>query len=199
MPETSQAGLRRCLRAARRAVGAADRVAAAATVDATLRRMGLPRPRSRISAYLASDGELDPAIIVRRALALGCEVHMPVITGLRRRRMRFEPWPTGPRHSAAEGDSARWFDLVLTPLVGFDDNGNRIGRGAGFYDRHFAFLRHRNAWHRPLMLGLAFELQRVDRLPAKSCDVPLWGIVTERGVHGRAAARNRGKPAENGS
>ncbi|MBF8291614.1 MAG: hypothetical protein HW417_1232 [Steroidobacteraceae bacterium] len=198
MPETSQAGLRRCLRAARRAVGASDRVAAAAAVDATLRSMGLPRPRSRISAYLASDGELDPAIIVRRALALGCEVHMPVITSLRRRRMRFEPWPPGPRHPAAEGASARWFDLVLTPLVGFDDEGNRIGRGAGFYDRYFAFLRHRNAWHRPQMLGLAFELQRVDRLPAEPRDVPLWGIVTERGVHGRAAARNRGKPAEIG-
>jgi 5-formyltetrahydrofolate cyclo-ligase len=49
------------------------------------------------------------------------------------------------------------------------------------------------------MLGLAFELQRVERLPAKPCDVPLWGIVTERGVHGRAATLNRGKQRENGS
>ena len=199
MPEIDPTGLRRRLRAARRAVGASDRVAAAAAVDAMLKRMGLPRPLSRISAYLASDGELDPAIIVRRALALGCEVHMPVITSLRRRRMRFERWPPGPRHCAAGGDPARWFDLVLTPLVGFDDDGNRIGRGAGFYDRHFEFLRHRNAWHRPLMLGLAFELQRVERLPAKPRDVPLWGIVTECGVYGRAAALNREKHGENGS
>jgi 5-formyltetrahydrofolate cyclo-ligase len=55
------------------------------------------------------------------------------------------------------------------------------------------------AWHRPLLLGLGFELQRVERLPAKSRDVPLWGIVTERGIHGPAAALIRGKPAENGS
>ena len=199
MPDNNQAGLRRRLRAARRAVGAAERLAAAASVDAALARIGLPRPRSRISAYLAMDGELDPAIVVHRALALGCEVHMPVITSLRRRRMRFAPWPADPRRPHAENDVARWFDLVLVPLVGFDDDGNRLGMGAGFYDRHFAFLRHRNSWHRPLMLGLAFEIQRVDRLPAKPRDVPLWGIVTERDVHGRAAARNRGKPAENGS
>lgn len=199
MPDPSQGDLRPRLRAARRAIGAVDRLAAAIAVDAALRCMGLPRPRSRIAAYQASDGELDPAIIVRRALALGCEVHMPVITSLRHRRMRFETWPPGPRHSAAGGDPTRWLDLVLTPLVGFDEEGNRIGRGAGFYDRHFAFLRHRNAWQRPLMLGLAFELQRVERLPAKPCDVPLWGIVTERGVHGCAAAVRRAKHGENGS
>lgn len=199
MPEINQTGLRRRLRAARRAVGDADRIAAAASVDATLARMGLPRPRSRISAYVAFDGELDPAIVVRRALALGCEVHMPVITSLRCRRMRFAPWPDDPRRPRAEHDIARWFDLVLVPLVGFDDEGNRLGMGAGFYDRHFTFLRHRIAWQRPLLLGLAFEVQRVDGLPAKPRDVPLWGIVTERRIHGRAAARNRGKPAENGS
>jgi 5-formyltetrahydrofolate cyclo-ligase len=199
MPDGDQAGLRRRLRAARRAVGSADRLIAAAAVDATLARMGLPRPRSRIAAYQAMDGELDPAMIVRRAIALGCKVHIPVITSLRHCRMRFVPWPADPRRPPAEGDAARWLDLVLVPLVGFDDDGNRLGMGAGFYDRHFEFLLHRNAWHRPLLLGLGFELQRLERLPARRRDVPLWGIVTEHRVHGRAAARNREKPAENGS
>lgn len=198
MPDVDLTSLRRRLRAARRAVGADERLAAAQAVDATLRSMGLPRPRSRISAYLADDGELDPAIIVTRALALGCEVHVPVITSLRRRQMRFERWPPDQRPADARGDAAHWFDLVLTPLVGFDDSGNRIGRGAGFYDRHFAFLRHRRTWHRPLMLGLAFELQHVEKLPATAHDVPLWGIVTERGIHGRAAAATAGETAEKG-
>ena len=188
MPENLQAGLRGRLRQARRAVGAADRAAAAIAVAATLARMGLPRPQSRIAVYQATDGEIDPALVVRRALALGCEVHLPVITSLRGRRMRFAPFPVAARHPLADSDPARWLDLVITPLVGFDDEGNRLGRGAGFYDRHFAFLRHRRVWHRPLLLGLAFELQRVEGLPAQARDVPLWGIVTERGVHGRAAA-----------
>ncbi len=191
MPDSDQAGLRRRLRAARRAVGAADRIAAAAAVDATLARMGLPRPGSRIAAYQAMDGEIDPAVVLRRALALGCQVHLPVITSFRRQRMRFG--------APSEHDAARWLDLVLVPLVGFDADGNRLGMGAGFYDRHFSFLRHRSAWHRPLLIGLGFELQRVQRLPAKPRDVPLWGVVTERGVYGRAAALHCGKPAENGS
>ena len=199
MIEVSETGLRRRLRAARRAAGVAERRAAAAAVDATLARMSLPRPRTRISAYEAMDGELDPAIVLRRARALGCEVQVPVITSMRQRRMRFAPWPIEPGRPPEACDAARWCDLVLVPLVGFDDEGNRLGMGAGFYDRHFAFLRHRNAWQRPLLLGLAFEVQRVERLPAKPRDVPLWGIVTERGVYGRAAARNRGKPAGKGS
>jgi 5-formyltetrahydrofolate cyclo-ligase len=199
MADSDQAGLRRCLRDARRAVSAADRAAAAVAVDETLRGMGLPRARTRIAAYQAMDGELDPSRILRRALAIGCEVYLPVITSVRRRRMRFVRWPAGSRQLPAAGDATRWFDLVLVPLVGFDEDGNRLGMGAGFYDRHFSFLRHRHAWQRPLLLGLGFEAQRVESLPAKPRDVPLWGIVTERGIHGRAAALKRGKPAENGS
>jgi 5-formyltetrahydrofolate cyclo-ligase len=191
MPDNDQTALRRRLRAARRAVGAADRVAAAIAVDAALARLGLPRPRSRIAAFQAMDGEIDPSVIIRRALALGCEVRLPVITSLRGRRMRFAPHPAATVYARPDGDKGRWLDLVLVPLVGFDDEGNRLGMGAGFYDRHFAFLRHRSAWHRPLLLGLGFELQRVPHLPPKPRDVPLWGVVTERGVHGRAAALMR--------
>ena len=163
----------------------AERPAAAAAVDASLAQLGLPRARARIAAYRATDGEIDPAILLRRARALRCEVYFPVITSLRGRRMRFVD-------DDARDIGARWLDLVLVPLVGFDASGNRLGMGAGFYDRHFAFLRHRRAWHRPRLIGLAFEVQRVERLAANTHDVPLWGIVTERGIYGTAAAHARG-------
>ncbi|MGQ0429573.1 MAG: 5-formyltetrahydrofolate cyclo-ligase [Gammaproteobacteria bacterium] len=185
MIEVDKAGLRRRLRAARRAVGDAPRADAALAVDAALARMGLPRPGSRIAAYRAMDGELDPSPAVRRALAIGCTVHFPVIESFRSARMRFaEPRGDG----CAPGNAARWLDLVLVPLVGFDAQGHRLGMGAGFYDRQFAFLRHRRAWLRPRLLGVAFDLQRVPQLPADAHDLPLWGIVTERGVYGRAAS-----------
>jgi 5-formyltetrahydrofolate cyclo-ligase len=60
--------------------------------------------------------------------------------------------------------------------------------GAGFYDRHFAWLRHRQYWRRPLLVGIAFEIQRLERLPPQPHDVPLWRIVTEQGVYGRHGA-----------
>ena len=86
-------------------------------------------------------------------------------------------------------DHPRWLDLVLVPLVGFDARGHRLGMGAGLYDRHFAFLRQRRAWRRPLLIGLAFEAQKVVRLAEEAHDVQLDGVVTERGVYGRAVAR----------
>jgi 5-formyltetrahydrofolate cyclo-ligase len=191
MADGERPALRWRLRAARRAIAAAERPGAAAAVDAALRSLGLPRPGTRIAAYRAMDGEIDPAIVLGRASALGCQIHYPVITSLRSRRMRF----------ATEGDagdgvtpvvrSGHWLDLVLVPLVGFDARGNRLGMGGGFYDRHFAFLRNRRAWRRPLLIGLAFELQRVPRLYDAAHDVPLWGIVTERGIYGLAAAHAR--------
>jgi 5-formyltetrahydrofolate cyclo-ligase len=193
MAVSDQARLRRRLRAARRALGTPDRIAAAAAIDAALAGMGLPRPRSRIAAYQAMDGEIDPSAVIRRALATGCELHLPAITSFRRRQMRFVPYPADLRRRPADGGIARWLDIVLVPLVAFDDAGNRLGMGAGFYDRHFAFLRHRSAWRRPLLIGLGFELQRVARLTARPHDVPLFGVVTERGVYGRAAALGRWK------
>jgi 5-formyltetrahydrofolate cyclo-ligase len=76
----------------------------------------------------------------------------------------------------------RRLDLVLTPLVAFDDHGMRIGVGRGYYDRCFRFLLTRAAWRRPKLLGVSYELQHVPRIAAEPWDVPLWGAVTEAAV-----------------
>ena len=74
--------------------------------------------------------------------------------------------------------NTRALDLVLAPLVAFDDQGNRLGMGGGFYDRHFGNLPQ---CLRPLLVGVAHEVQRADALPAAPWDVPLDGILTEAG------------------
>ena len=71
-------------------------------------------------------------------------------------------------------------DLVLLPLVGFDDAGGRLGMGGGFYDRSLAYLARRQSWRKPTLLGLAHECQKVDRLAQASWDVPLAGTVTDK-------------------
>jgi 5-formyltetrahydrofolate cyclo-ligase len=68
------------------------------------------------------------------------------------------------------------------PLVGFDPRGNRIGMGKGYYDRALSFRRRQQHWKTPRLVGLAFECQRVDALPARAHDVPLDALVTEAGT-----------------
>jgi 5-formyltetrahydrofolate cyclo-ligase len=177
--------LRRRMRAARRAVPAAERAPAAAAIDRHIASLGLPHAGSRISAFAPFDGETDPSVVLRRSRALGCRVYFPEITHLRRRRMRFV---SGAGTGAAAALDPRWLDLVLVPLVAFDARGTRLGMGAGFYDRYFEFLRHRRIWLRPRLLGVAFDVQRLEHIATFDHDVPLWGIVTERGIYGRAAA-----------
>jgi 5-formyltetrahydrofolate cyclo-ligase len=58
----------------------------------------------------------------------------------------------------------------------------RVGVGRGYYDRCFRFLLGRNAWQRPKLLGVAYELQHLPYIETQAWDIPLWGAVTEAGV-----------------
>jgi len=73
-------------------------------------------------------------------------------------------------------------DIVFTPLVGFDDALNRLGQGAGHYDRAFERLQD------VLKIGLAWSCQQVEALPIESWDVPLDMIVTEQRIFERESA-----------
>ena len=69
-------------------------------------------------------------------------------------------------------------DLALVPGVAFDRDGRRLGYGGGFYDRLLPQLRPD-----ALCLGLCFDLQVVDRVPAGRNDVTVAGIITDHGVY----------------
>ena len=69
------------------------------------------------------------------------------------------------------------FDMLLMPLVGYDKFGNRLGMGAGYYDRYLEPLRYLDI---PYRLGVAYELQQVDHIRVSDWDVPLHGLINER-------------------
>lgn len=69
-------------------------------------------------------------------------------------------------------------DMVIVPGIGFDLQGNRLGRGRGFYDR---FLAHRD-WS-GIACGLALKEQVLDSVPVSEHDMKIQILVTDAGVH----------------
>jgi len=148
---------------------------------------------SKIACYLATDGEIDPEYIVRTAWQLRKHVYLPVLSPFQS-KLYFAPYQAGmemhlnrfgiwePGCSPVNWINAWQLDLMLLPLVAFDQDGNRLGMGGGFYDRSLAYRRSRTHSLRPKLIGLAHELQREQQLAANSWDIPLDMIATEERV-----------------
>lgn len=145
----------------------------------------------RIAAYCAVNGEIGLNTLIDHALAEGKEIYLP---NLDQQALRFAPYFHGqkmrinrfrlPEPDVNDGEmlSPGALDLVLAPLVVFDSNRNRIGMGGGFYDRSFAFRK--NSEHgRPLLIGVAHEIQKVDRIVPEEWDVRLDMIVTDQAIY----------------
>jgi 5-formyltetrahydrofolate cyclo-ligase len=182
--------LRQRLRAQRLDLSVAERQAAALAVASRLTKMAEFVTASTIAGYWACHGELDPAPLLERAWVMGKTVYLPILVGdalqfalyrpdapLRRNRFHIPE----PEVSPAEWLLPSTLDLVLMPLIAFDSTGTRLGMGGGFYDRSFAFLRDLGeSGHRPRLVGLAYEFQRVEALVRQPWDVPLDAAATEQ-------------------
>ncbi len=107
--------------------------------------------------------------------------------------LRFAPWKPGDalvtnRYGIPEPDvapdvalEAGDMVLIVLPLVGFDADCHRLGMGGGWYDRSLAF-RHAQAAP-PLLVGAAFEAQRLDAIAVEVWDVRLDAVCSERATY----------------
>ena len=189
----SRAQLRRQLRDARRALTPVQQRQAALDLYRQLAQHPLFRRSRHVALYLPNDAEIDPRLLLRAAQRRGKRTYLPVLNAWPQTKMVFQRVLAGEklranRFGIAEPhiDRARqrkvWaLDLVLMPLVGFDESGGRLGMGGGFYDRSLAYRGRRSAWHKPVLLGLAHECQKVEKLSQASWDVPLQGTLTDKG------------------
>jgi 5-formyltetrahydrofolate cyclo-ligase len=181
--------LRAGMRAARRAISPSDRALADLQIVGHIRRLPEFRSARNVALFLAFDGEPSLTGVIAAAAARGKRVYAPVLTA---ERMHFAELDTRAalatnffgilEPALGRPIDARDLDLVLTPLVAFDERGVRVGVGRGYYDRCFGFLLNRRHWRRPKLIGVAYELQRVGLMARQAWDVPLTAAVTEAGV-----------------
>jgi 5-formyltetrahydrofolate cyclo-ligase len=185
--------LRRELRMARRSLKSADHALRSARAAASIQRMPAFKTGARVAIYIPFDHETEPVALIAAAHRRGVRLYVPVVSDLRHRKLKFHPL-TGPMRPGAFGISVparqrtpvqpRWFDLIVVPLVGVDAAGRRLGMGGGFYDRALDFRRTRRCWMGPLLVGLAFDCQRVSDIHADPWDVRLDCLATDsRVVH----------------
>jgi 5-formyltetrahydrofolate cyclo-ligase len=181
------------MRKRRASLSPPERAAAANSVALRVaRELALPRG-TRVGLYLSMGSELDTAPLLALARRRGWRVYVPVLHGREAQSMWFQPLAgplranrfgiPEPQADAQQRLAPRWLGVVFVPVVAFDDAGHRIGSGAGFYDRSFAYLRRRGAWRKPPLVGLAYDAQRTASIEPREWDVPLDAVVTERAIH----------------
>jgi len=186
--------LRKSLRQQRKALTPYTQAEHALGLDKQLSNCSLFKRSKRIAAYLAADGEIDPVFVIENAWRSNKKIYLPVLAPFAN-RLYFAPYFVNSkmklnRYQIAEPDvhPKHWLkpqqlDLILMPLVGFDKTGNRLGMGGGFYDRSLSFSHFRKTTSRPYLIGLAHQLQHIDKLPHQAHDVPMHMIATEQELH----------------
>lgn len=141
-----------------------------------------------IAGFWPFDGEPDLVPLFRQLMDAGCDLALPVISTRQKGLMKFCRWQRDiplvkNRFEIFEpqGQPAlnpRDFDLMIIPLVAYDRFGNRLGMGAGYYDRHLEPLRDCPS---PVRMGVGYGLQEVKFIDKNAWDIPLHGVVNERG------------------
>jgi 5-formyltetrahydrofolate cyclo-ligase len=142
----------------------------------------------KIALSLAHDGEIDTFEFIHWCWANKKQVYLPVVHPFSQGHLLFLQYTIDsemvlnrygiyePKLEQLHSSPIKALDLIFTPLVAFDQQGNRIGMGGGYYDRMLA------PWYKektgPYPIGLAHDCQLVNNLPIEEWDVPLPEIIT---------------------
>lgn len=138
-----------------------------------------------IALYVSFDGEISTEKLIKTLWAQDKHVYLPVLHPFNPNHLlflrylpetpmlknKFGIWE--PKLNVQNVLPLKELDILFTPLVAFDKQGNRLGMGGGFYDR--TLQNWRNSSFIPV--GLAHQCQQVEQLPTEAWDVPLHQIL----------------------
>ena len=136
-----------------------------------------------MAGYHAHQDEADPALLLAALTRKGAHIAFPRVIA-KEQALEFHLVPDGEIlrpgtygiHEPLEHWPRAVPDIVLVPLLAFDEHGYRLGYGGGYYDRTLSSLLHARA------IGIAYAGQRMDFLPHDAHDYPLDAILTENGL-----------------
>lgn len=185
--------LRKEVRRRRRALTSNQRQQAAFNLLRNLRHFPHFQSSQHIAIYLTNDGEIDTSVLIADLQKRGKTLYLPVLHPFKSGHLSFIRWHSAtrmttnkfnipePSFNSDEIIPTAMLQLICMPLVAFDEEGNRLGMGGGFYDRSLAFMQGQG--NKPALLGLAYELQKTASIPAEPWDIPLDAIATDRKLY----------------
>lgn len=190
----SKEKLRQQLRAARNALPAPQRDQAADSICTRAMQLPYYKDSQHVALYWPHDDEIGTLPLLHQCLEQKKHCYLPVLLLDPHQKLAFASYSLEtplvknrygilePELSFAKLISLMDLDTIFVPLVGFDNQGRRLGRGGGFYDATFADF-HKNTMKKwPKLVGLAYSCQQVREIPADVWDWQLDAVVTESDV-----------------
>lgn len=177
---------RRKLMAARLEAGAWQRGKWCAAIESRLEALLINSKDRVCGLFWPFQGEFDPRGLADTLMERGAQTALPMVVRPHA-PLEFHRWRPGDSIErdaygipAPKGRNLVEPDVVLIPLVGFDGECYRLGYGGGFFDRTLAAMRHK-----PLAIGIGYELGRMETIFPGEHDIPMDMIVTERSIFQR--------------
>ena len=144
------------------------------------------QPGEEVSGFFPIKSEVDVRPLMQQLRNRGARLAVPIVmdkhTIIFRELLPGAPVVSTGFGTFGPGEEARIVDpdVMLVPLAAFDRAGHRIGYGAGYYDRAISKLHAKG--RQPRLIGVAFDCQEIDIVPAEGHDVALDAILTESGL-----------------
>ncbi len=140
--------------------------------------------KSCIGLYWPIRGEYDPRPASNYFCRNGATLALPEVINKHKPLCFRKWWQEAPMRSGAyqvptpDNTEQMTIDTIIIPMLGFDQQGYRLGYGSGYFDRTLATIKPY-----PLVIGVAFEISRLDSVYPQSHDIQMNFILTEKGIH----------------
>ena len=152
---------------------------------------------SKIGLYMASNGELSAQALIQSDR----HCFTPKITNRKQRTMTFHRQTSATKNlhkadfgilapTSKQSVRARSLDIIIMPLLAFNQQGDRMGMGAGFYDRYLAF-KATHIFKKPVLVGIGYDWQQWEQLTPQTWDIACDWIATPRRLINCKIARHQ--------